>query len=477
MTTERTWYTSSIALENVSPLDMGSNLTIETYAVRKGSQVLWGIKESLVGTGHWEVVSCSFRNDATGSSGDNYLYPTQSLTAYGQNAAPVAAGNGVKFTVTGSDLWTTSSAVINAVAGRTGDDITKKEMHRLIYPAYSRTSDPVANTIVTSSAGRSWILLKNHTETLKQSGKNLYLVLDNCWNHYAGTQITSSVVSSSATGGRILPTGNFGRSLNLAAFYGEPENIATISEFQRPYRNDEISFVANAGGFAYNDWNTFVDPSTIGSLHINCVWNDEGGSYILVSQENTVTYALGIDLIADSLSSSLSSKATVGNVLFLSHASKIRGDMNRNNASYLPDLFAKSRSTIDGELTTPSESWFSPLKYFKTVSTTSFTGSLVCLLPMIGNTIKATDTPAPFLSVNTPGSGVTSDNTYVEYPVGLLDVSGVKWRYVGRFADIKLGPSAGINGTMARNPVSLEYDRFLAGGFWFPWAGTEPVEL
>jgi hypothetical protein len=61
MTTERTWYTSSIALESVSPLDMGNNLTIETYAVRKGSQVLWGIKESLVGTGHWEVVSCYFR--------------------------------------------------------------------------------------------------------------------------------------------------------------------------------------------------------------------------------------------------------------------------------------------------------------------------------------------------------------------------------------------------------------------------------
>jgi len=485
MATERTWEHVYYDLSPAQVYDSAVNESIESYAVLKGAQVLWAMKQSILDTGNWEFVSCSYRTDATGSAADNYSYPTQSLTAYGQNAAPVAIGKSVKFATSSVDMWTTSSAVLASVNGYDGIDLQKKQLHRMIYPAWSTSVHPISNTLVSSSAGRSWVLLKNASGLLSQSGKDLYLVLDYCYSYTptGGSAITSSVISGSTSGGKYKQDAtHFGRSINIAVFYGEPKFDATTSPNVRPYRDDEINFIgqnATPATAVYSGWNTTVDFTNTDPSNVNCVYNTEGGFYLIVSEEAKAKYILGIDKIEDSLSSSMSSKQKVGNVVFLSYSSATRGDMNNTSTAYVPDIFTPTRySSLDGGLSIDRSSWFGPLRYFKQVDTTSQPSSLVCLFPTYGGS-KISDTPVGFLGWNGKATSVTYDNTYVEYPISFLDVGldASKARYVGRFADIKLAPSAGINGTLARDPDSLEYDRFLLGGIWFPWNGLETISI
>jgi hypothetical protein len=485
MATERTWEHVYYDLDPAQIYDSAVNESIESYAVLKGAQILWAMKQSLLDTGNWQFVSCSYRTDATGSSANNYYYPTQSLTSYGQNAQPVDSGNGVKFATSSVDMWTTSSAILASVNGYDGIDLQKNQLHRLIYPAWSTNPYPTSDTLVSSSAGRSWVLLKESSGLLSQQGKDLYLALDYCYSYTptAGTVITSSVISGVTSGGKYKQDAtHFGRSINVAVFYGQPKFDTATSPNVRPYRDDEINFIgqnATSPTAVYSGWNTVMDFTNSDPSHVNCVYNTMGGFYITVSEEAKAKYILGIDKIEDNLAASMPSKQKVGKVVFLSYSSAVRGDMNNTSTAYVPDLFNTNRyGALDGGLAIDRSSWFRPLKYFKTVDDTSQPSNLVCLFPTYGNS-RIGDTPIGFLGWNGKATSTTYDNTYVEYPISFLDVDidTTKARYVGRFADIKIAPSAGINGTMARDPVSLEYDRFLLGGIWFPWNGFETINI
>lgn len=485
MATERVWNVGGITLESTIDYDSGINLSIETYGVKKTASVLWAIKESLSESG-WTVMSCSYRTDATGSAGDSYYYPTQSLTTYGQNANPVSIGSGSKFRLSSGDMWTTSSAVLGS-----DRDIPTNELHRLIYPVYSPFKHPSANTLVSSSAGRSWVLLKNDGDLAKE-GKDLYVVLDTIntsWVTTANTPLTASISSSVVTS-TALQANPFGKCLNFAAFYGEPNNNPltsdAISPNVRPYRNDEISSCADdtrLGGALYsvNDWSVPINFTTLDTPHVNYVANDSGGIYVIVTENNTAIFTLGIDRIADAISDSLpTTKNEVGDVVFLYHSSYIRGAMNSSDSTYASDLFAVTRfSGRDGGAITQSNSWFPSIKYFSTVSSTSTPKKVLLTFPSYSanGKVSTASSISGFLSHTATNIGTTYDNTYAEHPLILLDVTNAKPRYIGRLADIKLGPASGINGVMARDSITFDYDRFLLDGIWFPYVGTEPISL
>lgn len=475
---ERFWETVSY-LCSPKAWNEADNVTKESYAVRKNSETLYYIKEALT-QGDWTVVSSSYRTDATGSSGDSYLYKTQSLTSYGQNLGPVSAGNGTNFKAVAGDMWKIDSASLGS-----DRDIPAGELNRIIYPAalYVSASTP-QQRIISSSAGRSWSLLR-HDGDLNQNGNQLYLVLD-----YAGAywhQTTNTRNSATSSVALISDQAKiFGRSINIVFFYGQPQNSGStaISTNVRPYRSDEIEFSTDLtyGSVHYgptNDWNVLTNFNNLSPPHITHLYNEKGGSYTIITEEGTPSFVLGCDMIEDSLSSSLSSKTSVGNTVFMSYSAINRDGLNRSNAAYLSDLFADSRTTADdGVYGTYDYTWFKPIKYFKTVSGASSTpGALITTYPGFGLQSLISATPQGFLSVTQANSTATFDGTYVEFPMPLLDIDTLngKIRYAGRFADIKLGPAAGINGATARTDDIC--DRVLIGGVWFPYSGSSGPDL
>lgn len=521
---EKSWQVKSWPVISApEQVDVTNPLSLETFAVQKNAAVLYYIKESLKLNG-WEVMSSSYRTDATGSSGSAPdFYPTQSLTAYGQNAA-VLAVNKVKFTVADGDKWLTQSSDYGAI-NPSNNTIDVRSMYRIIYPCYSTSSAAASpDSIHTSSAGRSWVLMKN-TSSLAQNGKPLYLVLDYLGG-FRGSYLTSSklALTSSFVTGSLSVQGHdqnqlFGSAINIAMFYPEAGSEYSGTPFKRPNSPNEITFSKNyvvagtsAENGSYNEWQILTNPGAAGNgVHVNHIYCTEtSGSYTIVSEDAQVRYILGIDIMGNSLSSSIASKSNVGSVFIMSYSSFTRNKLNKASIAtptsggkyFITSDILGAKKGGDGEsnaavdssgnasntsrpYTTPYELlWVPSIKYFANISDTSNSpSSLLTAFPIyassgtIGTVQAVYSSIHGFLNYTSKESSATYDGTYVEFPLPLLDVSlsTDSIRYAGRLTDVKLGPADGQNGTLAQATVG--YDRILLDGFWFPYSGSTPMSI
>jgi hypothetical protein len=503
---ERYWNWLNYATDKIDSLtfSIAPGYAREPYTVLKTAPTLYYIKESLLGAG-WEFVSCSYRTDATGSAlfPDTGYYPNQTAS-YGQNNRTNPSLQ-TKFAVTGSDMWITQSATYFTDAYFIDNKIPVNEMHRLIYPCNHNTTSSIGgnqNHLISSSVGRSWILLKNTREELKQhpGGEDLYIVLDyaSAVPSYSANTATSSIVTVDGAVNGQSKRSLFGHSVGITFFYGEPQNTVT-SEFVRPYRSDELSFekYSTFSTATYrrlcNSGNVLIAPNTPATININTVYNDEyGGSYTYITENGSPTFILGIDKIADSLSSSLpTTKYNVGNVFFMAYSTVARNSLNFIGTQPT-DLFTIDRENdIEGpggiapwhngtDFAWFNDCYYQPLAYFKINEDAGLKteSGLFSTIPVYfkDSNFDSQLNAVGVLSLTSTNATTTLDGTYLEYPLPLLDVSaGTKIRYAGRIADVKLGPAGGFNGSMGR--TGLYYDRILLGGIWFPFNSDAPPDL
>jgi hypothetical protein len=114
------------------------------------------------------------------------------------------------------------------------------------------------------------------------------------------------------------------------------------------------------------------------------------------------------------------------------------------------------------------------------VSSYDSNSSTYTLKPFV-TCIPAFTTSSPVYWMVTYLNKKTLDNSYIEWPLPVLDISSVtngNYRFKGRIPDIKFGPSTGLDGLMSKpTSESTNYDRVLLSGLWFPWNSSEDFNM
>lgn len=419
MATERTWEVITTVNGEEMDTPTAQDDLYYTYSFQKTSKLLYYIKEALVDNLSWHVVSSSYRTD----SGN-----------------PTATG--MTFTADSTDGWLTGSdgSVTGSVAPC--DVVTVTTGGNTYYNAVTSSSPVGIN-------GRSWILLKHSASSLsmqENSNQFYHIVIDYCTNLANPNNNTSE-------------TSAFGADFNIILFAKAPTNpLGTPSPKLRPHDPNEIIINKASALFRATDATT---PSP-DKLYV------------------------------------LKDTSTKGFILLLTGAGKFRGFIAMNTFSDHPDgqdgkVFAMGYSqTGEADVKLNSTSKYTLLAGWGTTAPTLATNQIIRGVSSY-NAGTQTYTYKPFITClpafTTSAfttwmtfylTKKTTDNSYIEWPFPVLDISSVTagtYAFKGRLPDIKLGPASGTDGVMSKPTEVSDYDRVLLSGIWFPWAGNTQIEL
>jgi hypothetical protein len=455
MATEANWDVGTTA-EIDSAAD-GDTTLKETYSVQIGAQILYQIKETLKSNG-WSVVSSSTR------------------TSYDPDDLATA----MTFNVGAGDNWDINDSNVGGAVGN---------LYKIIYPSvtvFKTDSNSVRYNYLSSSSGatgRSWCLMKwddgpEPSQAGNPSGKRYHLLLD-----YASS--TSKPSPSSFALGDL--NNAFGSQIGIYIFpdYGDAEtnNFDIPSAQVRPHHKQEI-------GIPYR-------PSTTGKATLLFKIHDEGtssnsggrinfihgydtGAYhshvITYSGDGVERFLIVMSNIADVLDKSPSAKNGTKYFLFWSNISQgsfkkpfgVVGNVASNlSATSLSDTICDGR--------TNSATIFYYSKYDPNAGSNQYIASqLNTSIPAFITTQTRSDNITAKIACmfkTTEFSKITSDGTYVEWPLPLMDIIGnnSNYRYVGRMLDIKIGPLLAPMGLLAKPSGATNYDRLMFNTLWLPY--------
>jgi hypothetical protein len=421
MATERTWTlitgSGSYTYESVTGLDEGSY----TFSFQKVSSMLYNMKNALVNQLGWTVVSCSYRNDGN--------------TDFVNNTA--------SFTTATTDQWTTGSN--NFATGS-------------IAPGTTAVSGAYQN--LSSSVGRSWILLKHSgsfTPTMQENSGDFYHILLD-FSSAATTNLNSTSIQVNTLAER---QGDFGKGINIYVFPKEPTNpLGTPTPNRRPHDPSEITFYPAAGAQGHLQ---ITDPTVSEADRLHILYEAATKGFIfLITGGGEFRAFFAMNTFSDHYSSQ------DGKVFSMGY-SQIGNTRYKLNSAYgVNYLYARGSATAianTSQLCIRGVRTYSAGNYDVTPFITCFPAYTTSAL-----------TTWLYLTANKK----TLDNTYVEWPLPVLDITNIStstYYFKGRIPDIKLGPANGADGVMSKPTAGTDYDRVLLSGLWFPWASENPIEL
>jgi hypothetical protein len=423
----------------------------ETYSVQVGSKILYALKQELTASG-WQVISSSAR------------------TSYDMNQLVA----NMTFDSGAGDKWDMS--------GKTNE-------FEIIYPSVATFKDDSGTryhylSSSSGASGRSWCLLKwvNGGETGAVTAR-YHLLLD-----YVSS--TSKPLASGFDAGDLDNV--FGSQIGIYIFpdYEDADSnpFSAPNQAIRPHHKQEIGIpYRNADAGKAEQLFKIDDSGQSAGGKINFIHGNDGVGFdyhshvITYSGDGKEKFLIVLSKIADVLT--LQTPLYNGTKYFLFWSNISQGTGSNFKKPFGSTLAVSSNlsatsladTICDGRIDSATIFYYStynpsaPIKYLSSQLNTS--------IPAFVTTQTRSDNTTPKIACifkTTEFSKITSDGTYVEWPLPLIDIIGnnSNYRYVGRMLDIKIGPLNGVMGLVAKPSGTSTYDRLLFNNLWLPYNST-----